>query len=242
MPPRIIPVLDVMNSQVVRAVAGRRSEYKPVESKLTVSTHPLCVALALLERTGARELYVADLDAIRGAPAVSPAVERLARELHCELWLDAGLSARRPLSALPDPARPVVGTETATPHELREAAGRTPIVSLDLRAGALLGDWEAWGASHAADSLAVARRAVELGAAALVVLDLARVGTGRGTGTEPLLRALRAEFPQLDLIAGGGVRDWADVDRLGAAGATGVLVASGLHDGALAFPRGASSK
>lgn len=233
MSPRIIPVLDVMNGQVVRAVAGRRSEYKPVESKLTVSTHPLCVALALLERTGARELYVADLDAIRGAPAVSPAVERLARELHCELWLDAGLNANRPLNSLPANVRPVVGTETATPAELREAAGRAPIVSLDLRAGALLGDWEAWGATHASDSLAVARRAVELGAAALVVLDLARVGTGRGTGTEPLLRALRAEFPQLDLIAGGGVRDWADVDRLGAAGATGVLMASALHDGAL---------
>jgi phosphoribosylformimino-5-aminoimidazole carboxamide ribotide isomerase len=231
--PRIIPVLDVMNSQVVRAVAGRRSEYKPVESKLTVATHPLCVALALLEYTKARELYVADLDAIRGAPAVSPAVERLARELQCELWLDAGLGANRSLGALPDRARPVVGTETATPHELREAAGRAPVVSIDLRGGALLGDWEAWGASHAADALTAARRAVELGAAALVVLDLARVGTGRGTGTEPLLRAVRAEFPSLDVIAGGGVRDWADVDRLGAAGATGVLVASALHDGAL---------
>jgi phosphoribosylformimino-5-aminoimidazole carboxamide ribotide isomerase len=222
-----------MNGQVVRAVAGKRSEYKPVESKLTVATHPLSVALALLERTKARELYVADLDAIRGAPAVAPAVERLARELHCELWLDAGLNARRPLSALPANARPVVGTETATPAELREAAGRAPIVSLDLRAGKLLGDWEAWGAAHAADSLAVARHAVELGATALVVLDLARVGTGRGTGTEPLLGALRAAFPQLDLIAGGGVRGRADVDRLGAAGATGVLVASALHDGAL---------
>ncbi|HEY1191505.1 MAG TPA: HisA/HisF-related TIM barrel protein, partial [Gemmata sp.] len=66
---------------------------------------------------------------------------------------------------------------------------------------------------------------------------LARVGTGTGSGTEPLLRAIRAEFPELDLIAGGGVRTWDDVDRLGEAGATGVLVASALHDGTLSAPR-----
>ena len=76
-----------------------------------------------------------------------------------------------------------------------------------------------------------------MGVRALIVLDLARVGTGTGTGTEPLLRAIRDEFPGVDLIAGGGVRTWADVDRLSEAGASGVLVASAIHDGTLRVPR-----
>lgn len=241
--PRLIPVLDVMNGAVVRAVGGRRDEYRPVESKLTVATHPVNVALALLARTGVTELYVADLDAICGGEVVSEGVARLFREFRgspVAFWGDIGTNARRPPELLADHAnvRPVIGLETgATPAHLADAVARfgpRPVaVSVDLRAGKLLGKWEDWGAAHAGDALAVARTAIRTGAQALIVLDLSRVGTGTGTGTEPLLRTIRAEFPDVDLIAGGGVRAWDDVDRLGEAGATGVLVASALHDGTL---------
>jgi phosphoribosylformimino-5-aminoimidazole carboxamide ribotide isomerase len=237
--PRIIPVLDVLNGQVVRAVGGRRDEYKPVESQLTVSTHPLAVALALLERTGSAELYVADLDAIRGGQGISPQVARLLQELHYPIWLDIGLNALRPPSLLPDAPnlRPVVGTETATPEALAETlavAGTRPVaVSLDLKAGVLLGRGQDWCAEHERGAFQVARTAILAGAKSLIVLDLARVGTGTGTGTEALLRVLHDVYPEVDLIAGGGVRTWADVERLGEAGASGVLVASALHDGTL---------
>ncbi len=237
--PQLIPVLDVMNGVVVRAVGGRRDEYQPVVSKLTTSTEPLTVANAMLALTGGRELYVADLDAIRGGTTVSPAVLELFEGLGVMAWTDVGLSDQRPPSILPDSwgVWPVVGTETATPADLAGAirgSDSPPVaVSLDLHDGRLLGNWDAWGAKHDCDAVAVARTAMNGRAKALIVLDLARVGTGTGTGTEPLLKAFRAEFPRVDLIAGGGVKTWADVERLGEAGATGVLVASALHDGTL---------
>jgi phosphoribosylformimino-5-aminoimidazole carboxamide ribotide isomerase len=106
-----------------------------------------------------------------------------------------------------------------------------------MRHGELVGDWQAWGLVNDRDALGLARRVVELGVRTLIVLDLARVGTGSGTGTEPLVRAIRGEFPDVELIAGGGVKTWADVDRLGEAGADAVLVASALHDGTLRVPR-----
>ena len=49
--PRLIPVLDLMNGKVVRAVGGRRDEYRPVVSTLTPSTEPVEVAMALLAAT-----------------------------------------------------------------------------------------------------------------------------------------------------------------------------------------------
>src|SRR5262249_61384230 len=64
---RLIPVLDVRDSMVVRGVGGRRSEYRPVVSRLTSSTAPLDVARALVDSFHPRELYLADLDAIGGA-------------------------------------------------------------------------------------------------------------------------------------------------------------------------------
>jgi phosphoribosylformimino-5-aminoimidazole carboxamide ribotide isomerase len=241
--PRIIPVLDVMNGQVVRAIGGRRDEYRPIVSKLTTSTDPVEVAKALLAASGVGELYVADLDAITGG-AVSQAVLRLCQELAVPVWLDVGVNEQRPATRLPDSPHvwPVVGTETATPVQLAEVmrvAGSRPVaVSLDLKAERLLGQWELWGAEHERGVGSVARTAIKAGAKALIVLDLARVGTGTGTGTEALLRVFREVFPGVDLIAGGGVRNGDDVKRLVEAGADAVLVASALHDGMLTFPRG----
>lgn len=243
--PRLIPVLDVMNGQVVRAVGGRRDEYRPVMSTLTPLTEPVEVAKALLAATGAEELYVADLDAIRGGTA-SRAVSRLLEAVEVPVWVDAGFGGAGALE-LHDPPNflAVVGfetcqTERALTDILFHSTLRTVAFSLDLKAGRLLGNCRNWELEGERNALQLARRVIGLGVRTLIVLDLARVGTGTGTGTEPLLRAIRDEFPAIDLIAGGGVKTWADVDRLGEAGATGVLVASALHDGTLTSPRPAS--
>src|SRR5947209_5384700 len=86
----ILPVLDVMRGQVVRAAGGRRSEYQPLVSQLTDSTDPIDVAAAIRERFGWTQFYVADLDAITGGGRLA-----LERFLHhpsaYQFWLDAGV-------------------------------------------------------------------------------------------------------------------------------------------------------
>jgi phosphoribosylformimino-5-aminoimidazole carboxamide ribotide isomerase len=89
----------------------------------------------------------------------------------------------------------------------------------------------AWGTS---DPAALARAAVERGIRRLLLLDLTRVGTGRGVGTLPLLARLRGEHPGVELTVGGGIADRAEVRRLAEAGADAVLVGSALHDGRIA--------
>ncbi len=240
-PPRLIPVLDVMNGQVVRAVGGRRDEYKPVVSRLTASTDPIEVAKALVDATGARELYLADLDAIQGRGDNLSAVRRIVELIGVEVWTDFGYTTYEDAKKIPNEwvpgVNPVVGSETlSTPRELALAAIHfMPFIafSLDLRDGSLVGDWTRWrdeGVNGPED-------VVSLAAAAdvpfLFLLDLARVGKGTGPGTELLCRSVKARCPQSELYAGGGVRTWADVEHLGEAGASGVLVASALHDGTL---------
>ena len=65
----------------------------------------------------------------------------------------------------------------------------------------------------------------------MIVLDLARVGLGEGVGTLPLISALRADHPAIDIVAGGGIASPDDMNRLEEAGATAALVGSALHDG-----------
>jgi phosphoribosylformimino-5-aminoimidazole carboxamide ribotide isomerase len=239
-PPRLIPVIDVMNGEVVRAVAGNREQYRPIVSRLVASSEPVVVATALLACSGARELYIADLDAIRGRPTLAPEIVRVAEVCQVPCWLDIGINDKRDVHLLAGNEwfRPVIPLETgATPRHFRSVlavvGSRHVAVSIDLRAGEILGNWRAWGASHARDTLTVARTACAAGAHAVIVLDIAQVGTGRGTGTEDYIRVIRAEFPALDIIAGGGIRTRADLQSLADAGATAVLVASALHDGTL---------
>jgi phosphoribosylformimino-5-aminoimidazole carboxamide ribotide isomerase len=244
--PRLIPVLDVMNGQVVHAVGGQRDEYRPIVSKLTDSTEPVEVAKALLAATGANELYVADLDAIRQRDGISRAVVWLLHEVGVPIWVDSGLSGSESSTDLRISrwTQHVLPLETAGGQGglqgfVAMAQAMNPMAfSIDLKAGELLGRWwREWGARTRQDAIGVARTAVRYGLRTLIVLDLARVGTGQGSGTESLLGAIRAELPEIELIAGGGVRNWDDIDRLGAAGADAVLVASALHDRTLAIPR-----
>ena len=186
---RIIPVLDLMGGRVVRAVAGRREEYRPIVSRLTVSSRPIDVAQAFRTHFGLTELYVADLDAIAGAaPAFASYAELTADGFR--LWIDAGVREFGRVRQLVDAgvAGIVIGLETvAGPAVVLDACnafGGSIIFSLDLRGGKIISTAAAW---ETEDAEGIADRAVSLGVRRLIVLDLARVGVGDGTGTEELL-------------------------------------------------------
>jgi phosphoribosylformimino-5-aminoimidazole carboxamide ribotide isomerase len=226
-----LPVIDVRNGIVVRALAGRRSEYRPLVSTLTESTDPLTVATSIRHHFGWADLYVADIDAILGGPPGRDVWDGL-RAAGFAVWLDAGVRDPADAERLAGSAdRVVVGLETVRgPAAWREivaglGADRA-VFSLDLRDGRPLSD--AWGTT---DPLAIAERVVADGGRQMIVLDLARVGTGGGTGTEGLCRELLVRHPELAVHAGGGIRGWDDVRRLETAGVAGVLLASTLHDG-----------
>jgi phosphoribosylformimino-5-aminoimidazole carboxamide ribotide isomerase len=232
---RVIPVLDLKAGQAVHAVRGQRHSYAPVQSVLAGSAEPVALARAFVERLGARECYVADLDAIAGV-GDHGAVIRAMASLGLDVWLDAGAATAsdaaraRGLGA----ARVIVGTETLRdPDELAAMVGALEsspsacVLSLDLRDGVLLGG-SPEVARLGADELAmVAWRA---GIRSFIVLDLARVGSGEGPRLDTA-RALRRALPGAHILIGGGVRNQADLAALAADGFDGALVATALHRG-----------
>jgi phosphoribosylformimino-5-aminoimidazole carboxamide ribotide isomerase len=231
---RILPVLDLLDGQVVRGVAGRRQDYRPVISRLTRLSQPLDVARAFREQVGLTELYLADLDAIAGKEPAWPIYATLQAE-GFSLWVDAGVrEAARGRQLAERGVGVVAGLETLTGPavlaELVQDRADGLVFSLDLRGGQPLGKPEAW---QGADVWSIALQAVALGVRRLLVLDLARVGVSTGTGTEALCGRLRAAYPQVEVWAGGGVRGRDDLQRLQSSGIRAVLVASALHDGLL---------
>jgi phosphoribosylformimino-5-aminoimidazole carboxamide ribotide isomerase len=237
-PIRLIPVLDVMAGRAVRAVGGDRAHYRPLRTRLHTNSDPLGVARGFRDMLGFRELYLADLDAIAGS-APSRSLYEAIGSLGLELWVDAGvrdLTSLGPLLAA-DVATIVVGLETlrgpvALAAICAEVAPVRLVFSLDLREGrpvfAGRESRQGWGTS---DPFDLACSVVELGIYRLLLLDLAQVGTGRGTDTLPLLARLRAALPTIEMTAGGGIARRDEVDALARAGVSAVLIGSALHDG-----------
>src|SRR5262245_16458600 len=110
---KIIPVLDVLGGQVVRGIAGRRHEYRPIVSRLCASSAPLAIARAFRDHFGLEELYLADLDALAGNP---PRLDLYAalRADGFRLWVDAGIRQPGDAELLADAGveRLVAGLET----------------------------------------------------------------------------------------------------------------------------------
>jgi len=231
---RVIGVLDLRDGHAVHARAGAREHYEPVRA---VAGAPIeagdaaAIARAYRDRLGLTELYAADLDAIVGRVPQDGIVQALAAA--ATLWLDAGVSslarARHVLTLGVE--RVIVGLETLESwNALRAIAagvGAEGVAfSLDLRNGEPLTRMT----PPSSDAAAVAVKAVEAGVHSIIVIDVARVGTGAGLDLE-LIARVREAVPDVMLLAGGGVRGFEDLERLAGAGCDGVLVATALHDG-----------
>jgi HisA/HisF family protein len=238
---RIVPVLDLKGGVVVHARRGERDAYAPLRSRLVEGSEPVAVAQALCAACRTSTLYVADLDALAGGQADVATLTALAAV--ADPWVDAGATTpeRATQLARAGVARNVVGTESLGPDHIdsdrndsgeadREASGGTTprrVLSIDLRDGQLISPRRELAGREAA---AAAPLAVALGVRELLVIDLARVGSGSG----PPLHAveqLADALPGVAIYAGGGVRHDEDLRALESAGASGALVATALHEG-----------
>jgi HisA/HisF family protein len=234
---RIVPVLDLQRGTVVHARRGDRAGYAPLCSPLVDGSEPVVVAAALCAHAHSERLYVADLDAIAGAPADVETLRRLSAI--AELWVDAGATTAAEVAALggAGAARNVIGTESLTDAGYKGSDGAVyragdrpaPVLSVDLRDGVLISPRRQLAGRGPEAAVGLAR---ELRVRELVVIDLALVGSRAGPPLEAAA-TLAAALPGVDVYAGGGVRDDRDLDALARAGAVGALVATALHEGAI---------
>ncbi len=231
---RLIPVMDLRDGLAVHAVKGDREQYRPVTGVLADTADPLDVARAFHEKLGLSELYIADLNAIQGHGHHRALISRLAQQSGMRLMVDAGAqnvaSALQVLDA--GASQVIIGAETLPTWEMALAICATIdprhlIFSLDMRSGQVLSRCSQLAALKPAEVLDLLHRA---NWREVILLDLARVGTGTGVD-QALIAEARHMFPQLMLLAGGGVRNASELADLRTAGVAGALVATALHQG-----------
>ena len=238
---RVVGVIDLKDGTAVHAVRGERERYRPVSGVIAGEDgDALALARGFREELGLEEIYVADLDAIVGGSerAAQSGHGALLRALAAEarLMVDAGVTEPAVARALLDVGahRVIVGTETLSGAEaldrlVAELPAGAVVLSVDLRDGRVLSPDVRLAGLPALDAFARLHRA---GLREAIVLDLARVGSRSGPDAA-LIAEIHAAFPDLELLAGGGVRDVEDLRALEAAGAAGALVATALHRGVI---------
>jgi phosphoribosylformimino-5-aminoimidazole carboxamide ribotide isomerase len=220
----IIPVIDLKDGLVVHARRGERDRYRPIETPLAPSSRPTDVVRGLRSLHPFDTVYVADLDAIMGRGDHDATVRTLKQAFpDVTFWVDNGVAdvpaAERWLAA--ELGHLVLGSESLTDADVarRFAADERVILSLDFRddafqgPAALLAEPEVWPQR-------------------VIVMTLARVGSGAGPDLERL-RSVRTAAARRAVYAAGGVRDLTDLLALAERGLAGALVATALHEGRL---------
>ena len=221
----VIPVIDVQEAIAVRAVRGRRAEYRPLETPLASSNDPVTVALGFRSLYSFPVIYVADLDGIEGHGRDVMLPIRLAEALpDVEFWIDDGSSVGDATERVAATAKTtmVIGSETLNEEAaaaLQDISADRYVLSLDFNADGFVGP------------LAVLEEA-ESWPERVIVMTLARIGSGEGPDIDRIAN-LVARAGARRVYAAGGVHARSDIEALRAVGAAGVLVATALHAGKL---------
>jgi phosphoribosylformimino-5-aminoimidazole carboxamide ribotide isomerase len=226
----LIPVIDLLQGQVVHARRGERENYRPILSSLCAGSNAADIVTALLELQSFSHLYIADLDAIQNNGENLNIINKLQNTFtNLTFWLDAGVCdvASYEKLAAQILGRLVIGSETLQDLSLlntrpeNKLARTAPILSLDFQGEQFRGE-----TSLQHNSM--------LWPDDVIVMTLSRVGANSGPDFErlaQLIKLAQLSSPQKNIYAAGGVRHVADLYQLRDMGVTGALVASALHDG-----------
>jgi phosphoribosylformimino-5-aminoimidazole carboxamide ribotide isomerase len=217
---KLIPVIDLMDGNVVTAIRGQRHSYQPSCTLLCSSCEPQAVLTALLQLHGFDTVYIADLNGIRGDGSNIEVIERL-QQTHAEItfWVDNGVTDLERLTQI---GRPVIGTESLNSFEHLNhllTSLPSPILSLDFLDDVFNGPK---GLEHQS----------QLWPNEVIVMTLSRVGSASGPDTSKL-KLLKKLCPDCLLYAAGGIRDQQDVRLLSSLGINGALISTALHQGAI---------
>jgi len=232
---RIIPVIDILNSQAVHAIKGEREKYKPLKSVLINDSTPTKIALKLKNEYLFNEFYIADLDAILKRKPNITIISEILDIPGVEIMIDPGIKTKKDvkkyynlnLKSL------ILGLETLRDlnviTECLKLFGTNKIVvSIDMYNEVIQTNIKE---IKNQDILKIVGKIEDLGVVKIILLDLLKVGQKIG-GIPPLYSKIKGVFNG-EIVVGGGIKDIQDIEDYKSNNFSGVLIGTALHDGSI---------
>ena len=224
----LIPAIDIINGQCVRLTKG---DY----DQKTVYGKPLDMALEF-ERIGFQRLHVVDLDGAKSKHIVNDAVlKAITTETKLTVDFGGGIKTDEDLEkAFASGASMVtVGSIAVTQPELfmgwleKYGAGRM-ILGADVRNGKI--SINGWKEDSEEDLLPFLKKYIDAGVRNVLCTEISKDGTLAGPAIDLYCRVMEA-YPELHLIASGGVSSIDDIKALDQAGIPAVVFGKAIYEG-----------
>ena len=232
---RIIPVIDILNSQAVHAIKGEREKYKPLKSVLINDSSPTRIALKLKNKYLFNEFYIADLDAILQKKPNIAIISKILDIPGVEIMIDPGIKTKKnvekyfkfKIKSL------ILGLETLRDLKvitecLNLFDTNKVVVSVDMYNEVIQTNIKELKNQ---DILKVVGKIEDLGIVNIILLDLFKVGQKMG-GISALYLKIRQQFNG-EILIGGGTKNLQDIKDYKSNNFSGVLIGTALHDGSI---------
>lgn len=225
----IIPAIDLIEGRCVRLFQGDFS--RPT----VYVNNPVDVALRFAG-LGIRRLHVVDLDGARsGRPCNIATLESISAKTNLAIDYGGGIRSEADLAAVFDAGATMANIGSLAVRQpdivckwLNEFGNERILLGADARGGRVAID--GWQTATDCSLGELLGYFVARGLRQAFVTDVERDGVlgGPSIGT---YRRLKASFPELFLIASGGVSSMADIELLEAAGCSGVIIGRAFYEG-----------
>ena len=225
----LIPAIDIIDGQCVRLTKG---DY---DQKTVYRDSPAEVAKEF-EQLGFKRLHVVDLDGAKSKHIVNDAVLRsITTETRLTVDFGGGIKTDEDIEKAFEAgaAMVTVGSIAVTQPDLflgwlRKYGAERMILGADVRNGKI--SINGWKEDSTEDLLPFLRKYIDAGVKTVLCTEISKDGTLAGPAIELYKQVMQA-YPQLHLIASGGVSSKEDIEALDRAGIPAVVFGKAIYEG-----------
>ena len=225
----LIPAIDIINGQCVRLTKG---DYK---QKKVYHDDPVAVAKDF-EALGFRRLHIVDLDGAKSKHIVNDAVLRgITSETSITVDFGGGIKTEEDIEKAFEAgaAMVTIGSVAVTDPDLfigwlKKYGHEKLILGADVRNGMI--SINGWKEDSSEPLLPFLRKYIDAGVVNVLCTEISKDGTLQGPAVA-LYKEVMANYPQLHLIASGGVSRQEDIEELEREGIPAVVFGKAIYEG-----------
>lgn len=225
----LIPAIDIINGQCVRLTKG---DYK---QKKVYHDDPIAVAKDF-EALGFRRLHIVDLDGAKSKHIVNDAVLRgITSATSLTVDFGGGIKTEEDIEKAFEAgaAMVTIGSVAVTDPDLfigwlKKYGPEKLILGADVRNGMI--SINGWKEDSSEPLLPFLRKYIDAGVVNVLCTEISKDGTLQGPAVS-LYKEVMANYPQLHLIASGGVSRQEDIEELEREGIPAVVFGKAIYEG-----------
>jgi phosphoribosylformimino-5-aminoimidazole carboxamide ribotide isomerase len=230
---KIIPAIDLINGECVRLSQGDYAQKKVYNS------NPVEVA-KMYEAEGAKYLHVVDLDGAKAGRIINYEIlANICKSTSLQVDFGGGLQSAEDLKIAFDcGAKQITGGSIAVKKPevfvdwLAKYGGERIILGADVKNEKIA--ISGWQNVTEIDLYEYLSQYIQKGVKTIICTDIAKDGLLQGTSLE-LYQKIQAQFPDLQVVASGGVAGIQDIEALQKQNMYGVIIGKALYENRLTW-------